>query len=85
MNSNDKLWLLIDSVLKKLHYAKYWTTSADSYKKDIIRKGRDRFREQSFVKASAEKQAHAYVIHVFGRLPEVSSDELPHSRPLRSA
>jgi hypothetical protein len=37
MNSNDKLWLLIDSVLKKLHYAKYWTTSADSYKKDIMK------------------------------------------------
>ena len=37
MNNSDKLWLLIDSVLKKLHHAKYWTTSADSYKKDIMK------------------------------------------------
>jgi len=36
MNNNDKLWLLIDSVLKKLYHAKYWTTSVDSYKEDII-------------------------------------------------
>ena len=33
---NDKLWLLIDGVLKKLHHAKFWTTSVDSYKKDIM-------------------------------------------------
>ena len=33
---NDKLWLLIDSVLKKLYRAKYWTTSIDPYKKDIL-------------------------------------------------
>jgi len=33
---NDKLWLLIDGVLKKLHHGKYWTTSADSYKEEIV-------------------------------------------------
>lgn len=33
---NDKLWLLIDGVLKKLYHAKYWTTSADSYKAEIV-------------------------------------------------
>ena len=34
---NDKLWLLIDGVLKKLHHAKWWTTSADSYKEEIMK------------------------------------------------
>lgn len=33
---NEKLWLLIDGVLKKLHHGKYWTTSADSYKTEIM-------------------------------------------------
>ena len=32
---NDKLWLLIDSVHKKLLRARLWTTSLDDYKKDI--------------------------------------------------
>jgi len=34
---NDKLWLLIDGVLKKLHHAKFWATSVDSYKEDIMK------------------------------------------------
>jgi len=34
---NDKLWLLIDGVLKKLHHGKYWVTSVDPYKEDIIK------------------------------------------------
>lgn len=34
---NDKLWLLIDGVLKKLHHGKYWATSVDPYKEDIIK------------------------------------------------
>ena len=34
---NDKLWLLIDGVLKKLHHAKFWTTSVDPYKEDIMK------------------------------------------------
>tara|TARA_Y100000389_G_C16995500_1_gene287000 strand:+ start:238 stop:405 length:168 start_codon:yes stop_codon:yes gene_type:complete len=37
MNNNDKLWLLIDSVLKKLNHAKFWTTSTDSYKEEIMK------------------------------------------------
>jgi hypothetical protein len=32
---NDKLWLLIDSIHKKLVRARYWTTSLDDYKQDI--------------------------------------------------
>jgi hypothetical protein len=34
-NMNEKLWLLIDSVHKKLLRARLWTTSLDDYKKDI--------------------------------------------------
>ena len=34
---NDKLWLLIDGVLKKLHHAKFWTTSINPYKEDILK------------------------------------------------
>ena len=34
---NEKLWLLVDGVLKKLHHGKYWTTSADSYKAEIMK------------------------------------------------
>ena len=37
MNNNNKLWLLIDSVLKRLNHAKYWTTSIDPYKEDIMK------------------------------------------------
>ena len=32
---NGKLWLLIDSVHKKLLRARLWTTSLDDYKQDI--------------------------------------------------
>ena len=31
----EKLWLLIDSIHKKLLRARFWTTSLDSYKQDI--------------------------------------------------
>lgn len=34
---NDKLWLLIDGALKKLHHAKFWATSVDAYKEDIMK------------------------------------------------
>ena len=33
--NNEKLWLLVDSTLKKLLHAQHWTTSIDSYKEDI--------------------------------------------------
>ena len=33
--NKDKLWLLIDSVHKKLLRARLWTTSLDNYKEDI--------------------------------------------------
>jgi hypothetical protein len=37
VNINDqKMWLLVDSVVKKLRRAKYWTTSVDDYNKDLI-------------------------------------------------
>ncbi len=32
---NEKLWLLLDSVLKKMKHAKYWTTSIDNYNENI--------------------------------------------------
>lgn len=32
---NARLWLLVDSSLKKLLNARHWTTSQDSYKEDI--------------------------------------------------
>ena len=32
---NEKLWLLVDSVHKKLLRARLWTTSLDDYKQDI--------------------------------------------------
>jgi hypothetical protein len=32
---NDKLWLMVDSILKKLLRAQYWTTSIDPYRQDI--------------------------------------------------
>ena len=32
---NEKLWLLIDSVHKKLLRARLWTTSLDDYKQNI--------------------------------------------------
>ena len=32
---NAKLWLAVDSALRKLQNASYWTTSVDAYKEDI--------------------------------------------------
>ena len=32
---NEKLWLMVDSILKKLLRAQHWTTSIDPYKQDI--------------------------------------------------
>ena len=32
---NGRMWLLIDSALRKLKSARHWVTSADSYKEDI--------------------------------------------------
>jgi len=34
--SNQKMWLLVDGIVKKLKRAKYWTTSADSYHKELM-------------------------------------------------
>ena len=34
-NMNNRLWLLVDSSLKKMLNARHWTTSLDSYKEDI--------------------------------------------------
>jgi len=37
MNQTEqKMWLLIDGVVKKLKRAKYWTTSVDDYNKEFI-------------------------------------------------
>ena len=36
MNQNEqKMWLLVDGVLKKLKSARYWTTSVDDYNKEF--------------------------------------------------
>ena len=32
---NGRLWLCVDSAIKKLTSANYWVTSADIYKKDL--------------------------------------------------
>ena len=32
---NNRLWLLVDSSLKKMLNARHWTTSLDTYKEDI--------------------------------------------------
>ena len=32
---NSRMWLLVDSALRKLKSARHWVTSADSYKGDI--------------------------------------------------
>ena len=32
---NGRLWLCVDSAIKKLISANYWVTSVDSYKKDL--------------------------------------------------
>jgi len=37
MNHNEqKMWLLVDGVVRKLKSARYWTTSADNYNKEFI-------------------------------------------------
>ena len=37
MNEQEqKMWLLIDSVVKKLKRARYWTTSVDDYNKEFL-------------------------------------------------
>jgi len=35
MGSEEKLWLLLDGVLKKLLHGKYWSTSADDWDGDL--------------------------------------------------
>ena len=35
VGSEEKLWLLLDGVLKKLLHGKYWSTSADDWDSDI--------------------------------------------------
>jgi hypothetical protein len=32
----QKMWLLVDGVVKKLKRGRYWTTSADNYNKEFI-------------------------------------------------
>ena len=32
---NDKVWLWLDSILKKLKQGKHWVTSADEWKQNI--------------------------------------------------
>jgi hypothetical protein len=32
---NSRLWLAVDSALRKLQSANYWATSVDKYKEDI--------------------------------------------------
>jgi len=33
--NNDRLWLCVDSTIKKLISANHWVTSVDSYKKEL--------------------------------------------------
>ena len=35
-HAEQKMWLLVDGVVKKLKRAKYWTTSADDYNKEYV-------------------------------------------------
>lgn len=35
IGSDEKLWLLLDGVLKRLVRGKFWTTSADEWNDDI--------------------------------------------------
>ena len=38
MNESDqKMWLLVDGIVKKLKRARYWTTSADEYHQEFIK------------------------------------------------
>ena len=34
--ADQKMWLLVDGIVKKLKRARYWTTSADSYNKELL-------------------------------------------------
>ena len=37
MNQNEqKMWLLVDGIVRKLKRARYWTTSADDYHKELM-------------------------------------------------
>jgi len=35
VGSDEKLWLLLDGVLRKLISGKFWSTSADEWDKDL--------------------------------------------------
>ena len=35
VGSDEKLWILLDGVLKKLLHGKYWSTSADEWNDDL--------------------------------------------------
>ncbi|QDP62050.1 MAG: hypothetical protein GOVbin1807_49 [Prokaryotic dsDNA virus sp.] len=38
MNESDqKMWLLVDGIVKKLKRARYWTTSADEYHQEFMK------------------------------------------------
>ena len=34
--NNDKLWLVLDGIEKKLKRARYWITSLDDYESDVL-------------------------------------------------
>ena len=37
MNQQEqKMWLLVDGIVKKLKRARYWTTSADDYHEELM-------------------------------------------------
>ena len=37
MNEHEqKMWLLVDGIVKKLKRAKYWTTSVDDYNQELM-------------------------------------------------
>ena len=37
MNEHEqKMWLLVDAVVKRLKQARYWTTSADDYHQELM-------------------------------------------------
>ena len=37
MNYNEqKMWLLVDGIVRKLKRARYWTTSADDYHRELM-------------------------------------------------
>ena len=49
---NEKLWLLIDTVHRKLLRARFWTTSLDDYKQDL----EDAIRALEVVKKKIEEE-----------------------------